>query len=95
VSFVLVARIRSKPGNELRVASIFRELASASREEPGCELYIPTRDPEDGASFLIYEQYRDAEDLEDHRATEHFQRLAIGELYDLIESSERALSETI
>ena len=52
-------------------------------------------DPEDPRSFLFYEQYRDQEAFEAHGASEHFQRLAVGRLWDLLEGRERTFYETV
>jgi quinol monooxygenase YgiN len=95
VSFVLVVHMRVAEGNENRVAEIIPELAEASRAEPGCELYIPCRDPEDPRAYVFFEQYRDKDAFEEHGASEHFQRLAAGELFGLMESRERRFYETI
>jgi quinol monooxygenase YgiN len=95
MSFVLVVRMKVAEGNEERAAELVPELAKASREEPGCELYVPCRDPEDPHSYLFYEQYRDKAAFEEHGASEHFQRLAAGELFGLMESRERAVYETV
>ena len=85
MSFVLVVRMKVAEGNEERVAEVIPELAQASREEPGCELYIPCRDPEDSRSYLFYEQYRDKAAFEEHGASEHFQRLGAASCSDLME----------
>src|SRR4051812_15692820 len=95
MSFVLVVRMKVAEGNEERVAEIISELAEASRAEPGCELYIPCRDPEDPRSYVFFEQYRDRAAFEEHGASGHFQRLAAGELFGLMESRERAFYETV
>ena len=95
MSFVLVVRMKVAEGNESRVAEIIPELARASRDEPGCELYIPSLDPEDPRSYLFYEQYRDKSAFEEHGASEHFQRLAAGEMFGLMESRERTFYETV
>jgi quinol monooxygenase YgiN len=95
MSFVLVVRMRVAEGNEARVEELIPELAGASRAEPGCELYIPCRDPEDARSYLFFEQYRDRAAFEEHGASEHFQRLAAGELVGLMESRERSFYETV
>jgi quinol monooxygenase YgiN len=95
MSFVLVVRMKAKEGEEDRALELIRELAEASRQEPGCEAYVPCRDPEDPRSFLLYEQYRDKSAFEEHGATEHFQRLAAGELFGLMESRERTFFETL
>jgi quinol monooxygenase YgiN len=95
MSFVLVVRMKTKEGEENHAAELARQLADASREEPGCEAYVPCRDPEDPRSFLFYERYRDKAAFEEHGASEHFQRLALGGLFELMESRERTFYETI
>ncbi len=95
MSFVLVVRMKTKEGEEERALGLMHELAEASRSEPGCELYIPCRDPEDPRLFLFYEQYRDKAAFEEHGASEHFQRLALGELFELMESRERTFLDTV
>lgn len=95
MSFVLVVRMKTKEGQEDRALEVMRELAEASRQEPGCEAYVPCRDPEEPGSFLFYEQYRDQAAFEEHGASEHFQRLAVGELFPLMESRERTFFETV
>jgi quinol monooxygenase YgiN len=95
MAFVLVVRMTAKEGEEERAAALMDELATATRQEPGCELYIPCRDPESPRSFLFYEQYRDRAAFEAHGASEHFQRLAAGELFGLLESRERSFYETV
>ena len=95
MSFVLVVRMRTREGEEERALEVMRELGAASRQEPGCEAYVQCRDPEDARSFLFYEQYRDQAAFDEHGATEHFQRLAVGELFPLMESRERTFYETV
>jgi quinol monooxygenase YgiN len=96
MSLVLVVRMKVAAGNEERLTQVLEELADASRKEPGCELYIPCRGTDDPRSYLIYEQYRDRAALEEHAASEHFQRLAAGELPGLLEGErERTFYETI
>ena len=95
MSFVLVVRMKARAGEEERAAALMGELAAATRQEPGCEAYVPCRDPEDAGSFLFYEQYRDRAAFEEHGASEHFQRLAVGELFGLMESRDRSFYETL
>jgi quinol monooxygenase YgiN len=95
MSFVLVVRMKARSGEEARATALAEELAAESRQEPGCELYIPCRDPDDPGAFLFYEQYRDKAAFEVHGASEHFQRLAVGELFGLMESRERTFYKTV
>ena len=96
MSFVLVVRMTAREGAEDEAVATMRELAEATRKEPGCELYIPTQDPENPRAFLFYEQYVDKAALEAHGASEHFQELAVGKLFGLMESPrERTFYETL
>jgi quinol monooxygenase YgiN len=95
MSFVLVVKMLAQEGNEDEAAATMRELAEATRKEPGCELYIPVQDPENPRSFLFYEQYVDKSAFEAHGASPHFQELALGKLFGLMESRERSFYETL
>ena len=43
----------------------------------------------------MYEQYRDKAAFEAHGQTEHFQSIALGELFPLMEGRERNFYETL
>jgi quinol monooxygenase YgiN len=79
VSFTV--RFKFAPEDREEVAAILKELAAASREEPGCVNYIPHTVEGDPDTVLLYEQYRDEAALAAHRTTAHFQKLAVGGLY--------------
>lgn len=95
MSFVLIVRMKASEGAGDDAAGVMAELAEATRREPGAELYIPCRDPEDPNSFVIFEQYRDKAAFEEHGASTHFQELALGRLFPLMESRERMFYETL
>ncbi len=95
MSFVLVVRMRVKEGEEEHALEAIRELAAETRKEPGCEAYVPCVDPEDPRSVLFYEQYVDKAAFEAHGASDHFQRLAVNGLFELLESRERTFFETV
>jgi quinol monooxygenase YgiN len=79
ISFTV--RMRFVPEDRERVLEALRQLAEASRREPGCVAYIPHEQTGDACQFMIYEQYRDDAALEAHRASPHFHQHAIGGLY--------------
>ncbi len=95
MSYVLIVRMKAQEGNEDRAAQLMAELARATREEAGCEAYVPCRENEDTRSFAIFECYNDQAAFEEHGRTEHFQRIAVGELWPLLESRERVFFETV
>ena len=79
ISFTV--RMKFAPEDREDVAEVLRLLTEESRKEPGCISYIPHRIEGDPDAVLIYEQYKDAKSLAAHRASDHFQKLAVGGLY--------------
>ena len=88
---VLAVTWMAKPGREDAVAEIFRKLEVASRQEPGCLMYIVHRHKTDAQRFFIYEQYRDDAALEAHRQSPHFQEYAVKQLREIAERREGEL----
>jgi quinol monooxygenase YgiN len=96
MSIVLVVRLTAQLNKADELAQVLRELATASRQEPGCEHYIPAQDPENAHAFLIYEQYVDKAALDAHAASEHFQRIAVGAFPSLLDGPrERTFYQTL
>lgn len=91
ISFTV--RMTFAPEDRHEVAEMLRELALASRQEPGCLCYIPHSVEGNPDTVLIYEQYRDAAAAEAHRHAEHFQKYAVGGLYQKMR--ERAREDLI
>lgn len=79
VSFLVRMKFASEDRAE--VAATAALLATESRREPGCISYIPHQVEDDPDTIVIYEQYRDSQALEAHRATEHFKKYAIGGIF--------------
>jgi quinol monooxygenase YgiN len=66
VSFTV--RMQFAKDDRDRVTEILRNLALASRKEPGCVSYVPHHVDGDPETVLIYEQYRDQAAVDAHRA---------------------------
>lgn len=79
VSFIIWFKFA--PEDRAEVAEILRQLAEASRREPGCVGFFPHQLQEDPDTVLIFEQYRDENAMASHRETEHFKKYAVGGLY--------------
>ena len=82
ISFTVRLRFHDK--DVPRVREMLEELTLASRQEPGCVLYVPHFVEGEPSTVLIYEQYRDEAGAAAHRATEHFRKCAVGGLYQLM-----------
>ena len=80
---VLAVNWLAHAGHEDEVAGIFGKLQAASRQEPGCLMYIVHRHTSDARRFFIYEQYRDEAALEAHRNSPHFQQYAVNALRNI------------
>jgi quinol monooxygenase YgiN len=79
ISFAV--RLKFASEDRADVVETLRLLAAASRQEPGCVSYIPHHLEDDPDTVIIYEQYRDAQALAAHRASEHFNIHAVCGLY--------------
>jgi len=82
ISFTV--RLKFRPEDRARIAEILTDLASASRQEPGCVNYVPHLVEGEPDTVVIYEQYRDQTAVEAHRASAHFKKHAVGGLYQLM-----------
>lgn len=87
VSFLV--RMTFAPEDRAELAEILRELATASRQEPGCVTYVPHLVEGDPDTVLIYEQYRDAGALEAHGQSANFKKYAVGGLYQKMRERSR------
>lgn len=87
VSFTV--RMRFAPEDRQDVVETLRALAEASRQEPGCVSYIPHCVEGEPDTVLIYEQYRDEAAAEAHRHSPHFQKYAVGGLYQKMRERSR------
>ena len=79
VSFLVRLKFASEDRAEM--AQMVIDLAAESRKEPGCVTYVPHHVQDDPDTILIYEQYRDSQALDAHRASAHFKKYAVGGLY--------------
>jgi quinol monooxygenase YgiN len=79
ISFAI--QMKFAPEDRAEITECLRELAAASRQEPGCVSYIPHHAEDDANTVVIYEQYQDTKALAAHRETEHYKRYTVGGLY--------------
>lgn len=80
---VLAVTWMANPGREDEVVEIFRKVQAASRQEPGCVMYVVHRHKTDPRRFFIYEQYRDDAALDAHRNSPHFQEYVVRQLREI------------
>jgi quinol monooxygenase YgiN len=83
-----LVRMRFSAEDRENVGDILRQLAVASRLEPGCLHFVPHTVEDDPNTVVIYEQYRDRAASELHRTTPHFKKFVVGGLYQLMRERE-------
>lgn len=80
-------------GNDAdKAESLFRELRDASVKEAGVIEFQVGRSEEKPNLFALWEVYRDKDAFDEHRATEHFQRLVVDGIRPL---AQQRLAETV
>lgn len=82
ISFTV--RMKFRTDDRARVAEMLMDLTRASRQEPGCVSYVPHTVEGEPDTVVIYEQYRDQQAVEAHRASPHFREHVVGGLYQLM-----------
>ncbi|MGI9409971.1 MAG: putative quinol monooxygenase [Hyphomicrobiaceae bacterium] len=71
--FVVIVFFEAKAAHVAEFRAAITENAAASvREEPGCSQFDVAQDPNDPASFFLYEIYDDEAAFKAHIETEHF-----------------------
>ncbi|MFF2328048.1 MULTISPECIES: putative quinol monooxygenase [unclassified Streptomyces] len=86
MSYVVVARYRTKEGEEPTVLPLLDTMAAASRQEPGNLAYRVHQGTEDPRAVVLYEEYVSEADFTAHCATPHFQDIVLGKVVPLLES---------
>ncbi len=73
--FAIFVTIKLKPGNADAFRPLILENAEAAvRDEDDCHQFQVLTDEADPETFYFYEVYTNAEALENHRQTPHFQK---------------------
>ncbi|QUH01120.1 antibiotic biosynthesis monooxygenase [Saccharopolyspora erythraea] len=83
MSFVVVARYVTKPGERARVLELLEPMVPASLAEPGCRRYGVHAGTDEDIVALV-EEYDTEDDFARHCETEHFKRIVVGEVIPLL-----------
>ncbi|MFF2010945.1 putative quinol monooxygenase [Streptomyces sp. NPDC058195] len=86
MTYVVIARYRTKEGAEDTVLPLLDTMAAASRREPGNLAYRVHQGTEDPRAVVLYEEYASEADFTAHCATEHFRQIVLGKVVPLLES---------
>lgn len=72
--FVQIVRINVKPDRVADFKEAFRINYEGTVAEPGNVRFDVLQDPEDETRFTIYEMFRSAEAVDEHRKTQHYRK---------------------
>jgi quinol monooxygenase YgiN len=86
VSYVVVARYRTRPDAQDEVLGLLDEMTRHSIAEPGCRGYRVHQGIEDPRVIVLYEEYDAEADFTAHCASEHFRDLILGRIVPLLDS---------
>ncbi|WP_406456491.1 antibiotic biosynthesis monooxygenase [Streptomyces sp. NBC_00876] len=86
MTYVVVARYRTRPGEQDTVLPLLDTMAAASREEPGNLAYRVHQGIEDPRAIVLYEEYATEADFTTHCATPHFREIVLEQVVPLLES---------
>jgi len=84
--------LRAKKGKEVPLERQLRTLVTASRAEPGCQVFALHHSADQPGDFFLHEIWSSEAALANHRQTPHFKRWA-GLQGAILESRRRFLAE--
>ncbi|MCP2336063.1 putative quinol monooxygenase [Actinomadura rupiterrae] len=88
MTFVVVARYRTRPGERDDLLPLLDEMARESRKEPGNLAYRAHTGTQDEQLIVLYEEYVSEDAFQAHCDSEHFQRIVLGRIVPRLESRE-------
>ncbi|MFI1383933.1 putative quinol monooxygenase [Embleya sp. NPDC020886] len=86
MSYVVVARYLTNPGEQERVLALLDEMTRRSLAEPGCRGYRVHQGVEDVRTIVLYEEYDAEADFTAHCASAHFAEIVLGQVVPLLAS---------
>ncbi|MEV1296100.1 antibiotic biosynthesis monooxygenase [Pseudonocardia sp. NPDC049635] len=79
MAFVVMATWRAKAGKAHVIEEVLRKVTPVNRTEPKMLEFQAHTDHQDPATFVLYEKYTDASGYDDHKQTDTFRTLVLGE----------------
>jgi quinol monooxygenase YgiN len=86
IAIAVIAIWEPKPDSVDEVESLLLEMREGTRLEPGCLQYDLHRTED--SRFVLYERYTDADAIEHHHSTPHYQELVQGRGLALLKGRE-------
>lgn len=85
---IIIAQWRIKKSETARILERLAELSQKTRSEPGNLSYAVYQSENDPSELILHECYVNAEAVEVHKNSEHYQRIVVNEIIPHLESRE-------
>jgi quinol monooxygenase YgiN len=82
----VIARYTISAGKDDEVLALLPKLAEASRAEPGNVSFVAYRQLDDDRSIILLERYASRDAFAEHRESEHFKDLVLGQIVPLLDN---------
>ena len=86
------AKWQVKDGELDKILNLFAELVNKTRQEEGNLFYTVHQSNTEPNTFMLYEAYKDEAAVAAHRASEHFQAIALGQIIPVLANREVILA---
>jgi quinol monooxygenase YgiN len=73
--FALFVTIKAKPGKGKELEALFAPCIAATKKEAGCLAYELNQDPDDPATYVMFEKFKNLAALQTHLKLEHTTKL--------------------
>ena len=95
MAYVVTATWKARAGEEAAVEALLRNVAAASRREPGCLLFWTHRSVDEPGRFFLYEQYASEAAFQTHAASEHVRTFVLEDAVQRLDERRREMYETL
>ena len=92
---VLAVHLTMQSGHDEEITQTFHKLQAATRQEPGCIMYVVQRSRQNSNRFLVYEQYKDEAALQAHRDSQHFKQFATEGVFRFVQERQAELFDPV
>lgn len=89
------AKWQVKDGELDKVLNLFTELVAKTRQEEGNLFYTIHQSITEPNTFMLYEAYKDEAAVAAHRASDHFQAIALAQIIPALQNREVILATQI
>ncbi|WP_426480056.1 putative quinol monooxygenase [Chryseobacterium sp. R2ACT005] len=94
-NIILIAEYQVKENTLSEVIDLLKQVAERTVQEPGCLQYMVCQSIEDPGRIVLYEIYKDAAALEQHRQSNYFKQVVLLQIIPLLESRNVSLFNPI